>query len=62
MSFEELIFDSNLREFSTKVGFVCGLERNGKMSGHEAYERIESLFHELERSKERLLGSNGRER
>ena len=59
VSLEELIFESNLREFSTKAGFVCGLEHNGKMSGHEAYEKIETLFHELERSKDRLLGHDG---
>ena len=37
---EEIIFDANLGEFATKVGFICGLESNGKLSAEEAYQQI----------------------
>lgn len=51
---EELIFDSNLQEFAQKIGFICGLEANGKISPAEAYDRIKKLWKELKVSKKNL--------
>ncbi|MBD2091719.1 hypothetical protein H6F67_17895 [Microcoleus sp. FACHB-1515] len=51
---ENLVFDANLQEFSQRVSFISGLESNGKLSPAEAYEQIESLWHQLKRSKNQL--------
>lgn len=49
-----LVFNANLQEFSTRVGYICGLEGNGKLSSHEAYQEIKSLWKKLKRSKQQL--------
>ena len=51
---ENLVFNANLQEFSTKVGYICNLETSGKISAEEAYEKIRSLWKELTRSKQQL--------
>ena len=52
---QEMMFDANLDEFATKIGFICGLESNGKLSADEAYQQIKDLWKRLKRSKKDLL-------
>jgi hypothetical protein len=49
-----LIFNSNLQEFATQVGFICSLETNGKISSVEAYQQMKQLFKRLKQSKKDL--------
>lgn len=49
-----LAFNANLQEFSTQVGYVCGLETSDKISSAEAYQKIEQKFNQLKRSKASL--------
>ena len=59
---EEVIFDANLQEFATKVGFICALESNEKITAHEAYRRIKKLYKSLKKSRRGLqIGRNGSE-
>ncbi len=51
---EEIVFNDNLREFTVKIGQICGLESNGKISQQEAYRRIRDLWKMLKRSKKSL--------
>ena len=50
-----LAFNANLQEFSNRIGLICGLETNGKLSPDEAYTQIRSLWKQLKRSKKTLL-------
>lgn len=52
---EEAVFDANLQEFAARVGNTCGLESNGKITPHEAYDRIKALWKDLRRTKKSLL-------
>lgn len=49
-----LVFNANRQEFSTRVGYICALEGNGKLSSHQAYQEIKSLWKQLKRSKKQL--------
>jgi hypothetical protein len=49
-----LVFNANLQEFATQVGFICSLETNGKISSAEAYRQIKDLFKTLKQSKKGL--------
>ncbi len=51
---EGQIFNSNLQEFAVKCDYVCGLESNGKITPHEAYQRIKALYKELKHSRKQL--------
>ena len=51
---ENLVFDANLQEFSRRVGYICGLETNGKLTPNEAVQRIQLLWHQLEQSHQQL--------
>lgn len=51
---ENLVFNANLQEFAQKVGYVCGLENNGKISGEEAFKEIKILWQQLKHSKKQL--------
>ena len=51
---ENVVFNANLQEFAQKVGYVCGLENNGKISGEEAFKEIKTLWKQLKNSKEQL--------
>lgn len=51
---EKLAFDANLQEFSQHVGFICGLEANGKLTPYEAYSQIKRLWKELQKTKKGL--------
>ena len=52
---EERLFDANLREFTARIGNVCGLETSGKITPDEAYARIKKLWKELKQSRKSLL-------
>lgn len=47
---ENLVFNANLQEFAQKVGYICNLETNGKMSSNQAYQQIRVLWKELKNS------------
>jgi hypothetical protein len=49
-----LVFNANLQKFSSQVGYVCGLESNGKISSAEAYQHIKLQFKQLKQSKKAL--------
>lgn len=49
-----LAFNANLQEFATQVGYVSGLETNGKITSVESYRQIKQLFKQLKRSKKAL--------
>jgi hypothetical protein len=49
-----LVFDSNLQEFSRRVGFICALENGGKLSPQSAFSQIEGLWEVLESSAHNL--------
>jgi hypothetical protein len=51
---ENLVFNANLQEFSQRVGFICALQTNGKLSPEESYEQIETLWHQLKQSRKEL--------
>ena len=51
---ENLIFNSNLQEFSQKISYVCNLETGGKLAPEQAYKKIKSLWKELKKSKKEL--------
>lgn len=48
---KNLLFNANLQEFSQKVGYICSLETNGKISSEEAYQKIGTLWSTLSSSK-----------
>lgn len=41
-------FNRNLQNFSVKVGYICNLQTSGKLSSHQAYQRIELLWNQLQ--------------
>jgi hypothetical protein len=49
-----LAFNANLQEFATQIGYICGLETNGKITNVEAYRQVKQLFKELKQSKKAL--------
>jgi hypothetical protein len=57
---ENLVFNANLQEFSQRISYICGLENNGKLSPQESFQQIESLWQDLDRTKNQLgIGRNG---
>ncbi len=51
---KQLVFNANLQEFAQRVGSIANLETAGKLSPEEAYEQIEGLWQQLQRSKQGL--------
>jgi hypothetical protein len=51
---ENMVFNANLQEFSQRVGFISGLETNGKLSPEDAYRQINGLWEQLTRSYQQL--------
>ena len=51
---ENLVFDANLQEFAQRVSYIYNLANNGKLDPEEAYNRIEALWEQLERTKKQL--------
>jgi glutathione peroxidase-family protein len=55
---ENLVFNANLQEFSTKVTYICNLETNGKLTPEESYQQLKALWKALKHSKKGLgIGS-----
>lgn len=52
---EQMIMQSNLREFAAEVGWICALEVGGKIGTEEAYRRIKDRWKKLKQSKHHLL-------
>lgn len=51
---ENLVFNSNLQEFSQRVSLICCLETGGKISPEESYKQIKALWKQLKKSKKQL--------
>lgn len=51
---ENLLFNANLQEFAQRVSYIYNLENSGKLDPEQAYNRIEALWKQLERSKKEL--------
>ena len=51
---QNLIFNTNLQEFAQRIGYICGLETNGKITPEKSYQEIELLWKQLKRSKKQL--------
>jgi hypothetical protein len=51
---ENLLFNANLQEFAQRVSYIYNLQNTGKLNSQEAYNRIESLWKQLEQSKQQL--------
>lgn len=45
-----LVFNANLQEFATRVGYISNLQTLGKLSPEESYQQIENLWEQLKRS------------
>jgi len=52
------LFNANLQEFAQRVSIICSLHTNGKLDYTEAFEQIESLWHQLQIAKEQLEMGN----
>jgi hypothetical protein len=58
---ENLVFNSNLQEFTQKVSYICSLETAGKLTPAESYQQIKALWKDLKRSKKLLrIGEPGK--
>ncbi|MBD1907898.1 hypothetical protein NDI37_12095 [Funiculus sociatus GB2-A5] len=56
---ENLVFNANLQEFAQRVSLISGLATNGKISIEQAFQNIETLWHQLEATKKQLgVGEN----
>ncbi|WP_310487060.1 hypothetical protein [Chamaesiphon sp. VAR_69_metabat_338] len=51
---ENLVFNSNLQEFTQKVSYICSLETAGKLTPEESYKQIKRLWKDLKRTKKQL--------
>ena len=51
---ENLMFNTNLQEFSHRVSIICALETGGKISAQDAFSQIAELWQQLEQSKHNL--------
>ncbi|MEM9157071.1 MAG: hypothetical protein AAGB13_18880 [Cyanobacteria bacterium P01_F01_bin.33] len=52
---QHLAFNANLQEFSQRVSYVICLQTGGKLTPEDAFNRIASLWEQLQKSKEHLL-------
>lgn len=53
---QNIVFDSNLQEFTNRISLICGLETGGKITPIEAYNQIKELWTQLDCSRKNLLG------
>ena len=51
---KNLMFNSNLQEFSHRLSIICALETGGKISSQDAFTQIRDLWRQLELSKQNL--------
>jgi hypothetical protein len=49
-----MLFNSNLQEFSHKISYIAALETSGKISPEEAYSKVKVLWKQLKRSSKEL--------
>ena len=52
---ENLVFNANVQEFSSRVSYISCLATAGKLSTTESYQQIKDLWAELDRTQQ-LLG------
>jgi len=52
--YEYQAFQHNLKEFATRIGYICSLESNSQLKADEAYQEIKKLWQALKRSREGL--------
>ncbi|MBW4597562.1 MAG: hypothetical protein KME46_32855 [Brasilonema angustatum HA4187-MV1] len=45
---QNLMFNANLQEFATRVGYICNLQTIGKISTEDAYKQINELWQQVE--------------
>lgn len=55
----DMLLDENLGEFFSKISFIVSLEKGGKLTPIEAYNKIKNLFKTLKKSKKGLF-ENGK--
>jgi hypothetical protein len=56
---ENLVFNANLQEFAQKISYITSLETSGKLSPERAFRQLETLWKQLEDSKNKLeIGSD----
>lgn len=53
-SIKNLLFNSNLQEFTQYVSYIANLEKHGKLPTEEAYIKIDALFEQLQRTSQEL--------
>ncbi len=59
---KNLVFNANLQEFSQRIGYICSLETNGKITPEDSYREIKLLWKQLKRSKKQLgIGNSATE-
>ena len=51
---EELIFNSNVQEFSRQVGIITALNTGGNLTAKQTFTRIRKLYEQLKKSEEGL--------
>lgn len=51
---ENLVFNANLQEFAQRVGYISALVSNGKIPVEQAFVDIETLWKQVEKSKQQL--------
>ena len=51
---ENLLFNSNLQEFTRKASYICCLQTAGKLSPADSYKQIKSLWKDLKQSRKML--------
>ncbi|NMF63944.1 DUF7219 family protein [Brasilonema octagenarum] len=47
---EALVFNANLQEFATRVGYISNLQTLGKLSPQDANQQITELWERLQQS------------
>lgn len=51
---QNIVFNANLQEFAQRVSCISCLATGGKLSPEQAYKDIETLWEQLESSKQQL--------
>jgi hypothetical protein len=51
---ENIVFNANLQEFAQRISYIVNLETGGKLPTEEAYNQIQELWEQLQRSKDGL--------
>jgi hypothetical protein len=53
-SLPNLMFSANLQEFSQRVCYICNIQTRGKLSPQQAWEQIEEIWQQFQRSSSNL--------